>query len=79
VPTFWKKWPGSWMMEWFYMKNDLNQREGVKEIIQRLIWSRFGIRRPSITPGNEVKACQVAFNTVCTYIGTRDLVQEHIA
>jgi hypothetical protein len=23
--------------------------------------------------------CQAAFNTVCTYIGTRDLVQEHIA
>jgi hypothetical protein len=26
-----------------------------------------------------VQACQIAFNTVCTYIGTRDLVQEHIA
>jgi hypothetical protein len=26
-----------------------------------------------------VKACQMAFNTVCTYIGTRDLVQDHIA
>jgi hypothetical protein len=26
-----------------------------------------------------VQACQVTFNTVCTYIGTRDLVQEHIA
>jgi hypothetical protein len=26
-----------------------------------------------------VQACQAAFNTVCTYIGTRDLVQEHIA
>jgi hypothetical protein len=23
--------------------------------------------------------CQTAFNTICTYIGTRDLVQEHIA
>jgi hypothetical protein len=28
---------------------------------------------------NNVQACQVAFNIVCTYIGTRDLVQEHIA
>jgi hypothetical protein len=26
-----------------------------------------------------VQACQAAFNTVCTYIGTRYLVQEHIA
>jgi hypothetical protein len=26
-----------------------------------------------------VQACQAAFNTVCTYIGTRDLVQELIA
>jgi hypothetical protein len=26
-----------------------------------------------------VQACLMAFNTVCTYIGTRDLVQGHIA
>jgi hypothetical protein len=26
-----------------------------------------------------MQACQAAFNTVCTYIGTRDLVQEHMA
>jgi hypothetical protein len=51
----------------------------VKGIIQRLIWSRFGIRRPLIALGNDVQACQAAFNTVCTYIGIRDLVQEHIA
>jgi hypothetical protein len=79
MPMFRKKWPGSWMKEWFYVKNDLNQREDVKGVIQCHIWSRFGIRRPSITLGNEVQACQVAFNTVCTYIGTRDLIQEHIA
>jgi hypothetical protein len=24
VPTFRKKWPGSWMKEWFYVKNDLD-------------------------------------------------------
>jgi hypothetical protein len=51
----------------------------VKGIIQRPIWSCFGIRMPSITLGKDVQACQEAFNTVCTYIGTRDLVQEHIA
>jgi hypothetical protein len=26
-----------------------------------------------------VQACQTAFNTICTYIGTRDLVQEQIS
>jgi hypothetical protein len=67
------------MHERFYVKNDLVEREDIKGIIQRPIWSRFGIRRPSTALGNDIQACQAAFNTVCTYIGTRDLVQEHIA
>jgi hypothetical protein len=67
------------MKQWFYVKNDLNQREDVRGVIQRPIWSRFTIRRPSIALGNEVQACQMAFNTICTYVGTRDLVQEHMA
>jgi hypothetical protein len=79
VPTFRKKWPGSWMQEWFYVKVDLSEREYIKGVIQRPIWSRFGIRRPVIGHGNDVQACQAAFNTVCTYIGTRALVQGHIA
>jgi hypothetical protein len=79
VPTFRKKLSGSWMKQWFYIKNDLSEREDVSGIIQLHIRSRFGIRRPSIASGNEVQACLMAFNTVCTYIGTRDLVQEHIA
>jgi hypothetical protein len=45
VPTFRKRWPGAWMEEWFYVKNDLKAREDIKEIIQRPIWSRFGLRR----------------------------------
>jgi hypothetical protein len=67
------------LQEWFYVKNDLSEREDIKGIIQRSIWSCFGIRRPSTALGNDIQACQAAFNTVCTYIGTRDLVQEHIA
>jgi hypothetical protein len=67
------------MQEWFYMKNDLSQKEDVKGIIQHPIWSRFGIRRPPTALGNDVQACQAASNIVCTYIGTRDLDQEHIA
>jgi hypothetical protein len=79
VPTFRKKWSGSWMQEWFYVKNDLDQREDIRGIIQRPIWSRFGIRRPLAALGNDVQVCQTTFNTICTYIGTRDLIQEHIA
>jgi hypothetical protein len=41
VPTFQKKWPGSWMQEWFYVKVDLSQREDITGVIQRPIWSRF--------------------------------------
>jgi hypothetical protein len=79
VPTFRKKWPRSWMRQWFYVKNDLVEREDVKDIIQRPIESRFGIRRPLIVNNDKAQACLVAFNTMCSYISTRDLVQEHIA
>jgi hypothetical protein len=67
------------MKQWFYVKNELNQGEDVRGVIQHPIWSRFGIRRPSFATENEVQACLMAFNTICTYVGTRDLVQEHIA
>jgi hypothetical protein len=66
VPTYQKKWSGSWMKQWFYVKNDMSEREDVKGIIQRPIRSRFGIKRPSIASGNEVQACLMAFNIVCT-------------
>jgi hypothetical protein len=79
IRTFQKRWPGAWMEEWFYVKNNLVEREDIKKIIQRPIWSRFGIRRPTIALRNDIEACQKAFNSVCTFIGTRDLVQEHIA
>jgi hypothetical protein len=67
------------MEEWFYVKNNLVEREDIKGIIQRPIWSRFGNRRPATTLGNDIEACQRSFNTMCTFIGTRDLAQEHIA
>jgi hypothetical protein len=37
VPTFRKRWPGDWMKEWFYVKNDLKAREDIKDIIMRPI------------------------------------------
>jgi hypothetical protein len=42
VLTFRKRWPGAWIQEWFYVKNNLIRREDIKGIIQRPIWSRFG-------------------------------------
>jgi hypothetical protein len=38
VPTFRKRWPGDWMKEWFYVKNDLKAREDIKDIIMCPIW-----------------------------------------
>jgi hypothetical protein len=79
VPTFRKRWPEAWMEEWFYVKNNLIEREDIKWIFQRPIWSRFGLRRPATALESDTEACEKAFNNVCAFIGTRDLVQEHIA
>jgi hypothetical protein len=79
VPTFRKRWPGTWMEEWFYVKNDLTAREDIKEVIMRPIWSRFGLQKPKVEIDDATEACQKAFGTICFFIGTRDLMQEHIA
>jgi hypothetical protein len=77
--TFRKRWPGDWMKEWLYVKNDLKVRENIKDIIVRPIWQRFGLRKPKVEIDEAAEACRRAFDTVCSFIGTRDLVQEHIA
>jgi hypothetical protein len=41
--------------------------------------SCFGIKRLAIVESNEAQSCLVSFNVVCSYICTKDLVQEHIA
>jgi hypothetical protein len=79
VPTFRKRWPGDWMTEWFYVKNDLKTREDIKGIIMRPIWQSFGLRRPKVEMNEATEECQRAFGVICYFIGTRDLVQEHIA
>jgi hypothetical protein len=79
VPTFRKRWPGDWMKEWFYVKNDLRAREYIKEVIMRPIWSRFGLRKPKVEIDEAAEECRRAFGIVCSFIGTRDLVQEHVA
>jgi hypothetical protein len=58
VPTFRKRWPRAWMEEWFYVKNDLKKREDIKEIIQRPIWSCFGLRRLKVNIDSDVETCQ---------------------
>jgi hypothetical protein len=57
VPTYRKRWSRAWMEEWFYVKNDLIERKDIKEIIQRPIWSCFGLRRPKVAIEGDVEAC----------------------
>jgi hypothetical protein len=67
------------MKEWFYVKNDLKEREDIKGIIMRPIWQRFGLRKPKVDIDEAAEECRRAFDIVCSFIGTRDLIQEHIA
>jgi hypothetical protein len=52
----------------------LDKREDIKGIIQWSIRSYFGIKRLAIVETEEAQACLVAFNVVCSYICSRDLV-----
>jgi hypothetical protein len=45
----------------------------------RPIWQRFGLRKPKVEIDEAAEECQKAFGIACCFIGTRDLVQEHIA
>jgi hypothetical protein len=60
------------------VKNDLDKRGDIRDVIQWPIRSRFGVKT-SYCEYKKSQACLVAFNVVCSYICTRDLVQEHIA
>ena len=64
------------MKEWFYVKNNLKAREDIKEIIMRPIWQCFGLRKPKVEMDKAAEECR---HVVCSFIGTRDLVQEHVA
>jgi hypothetical protein len=67
------------MKEWFYVKNDLKVGEDIKEIIIGPIWSRFSLRKPKVEIDEAAERCRRAFGIVCSFIKTRDLVQEHVA
>jgi hypothetical protein len=57
------------MEEWFYVKNDLKEREDIKEIIMRPIWSRFGLRKPKVEIDEAAEACRRAFNKFALLLG----------
>jgi hypothetical protein len=57
VPTFRKRWPGDWMKEWFYVKNDLKAREDIRDIIMRPIWQLFGLRKPKVEMDEAAEEC----------------------
>jgi hypothetical protein len=58
-------------------ENDLDKRGDIRDVIKWPILSRFE-KRPVIVNTEKSQTCLVAFNVVCSYICTRDLVQEHI-
>jgi hypothetical protein len=60
------------------MKVCLNKKEDMKSLIQNPIEITFRVKRLVCYMDFEAQVIQSAFNTVCTYIGTRDLVQEHL-
>jgi hypothetical protein len=57
----------------------LKTREYIKDIIMRPIWQRFGLRKPKVDIDEASEECQRTFGVVCSFIGIRDLIQEHIA
>jgi hypothetical protein len=63
------------MKQWFYVKNDLNERNDVKDVVQWPIRSSFGLKSLTIVNTERSQACLAAFNAVCSYINTRNLVQ----
>jgi hypothetical protein len=67
------KWSNEWAKEWFYMKNDLTAWADIKGIIQIPIVISFGYKKLACYINFEAQAVVVAFNVVCTHIGTRDL------
>lgn len=67
------------MKEWFYLKNDLEKMEDIIDFIQRPMRSTFDIKKSPCNMKDTLHTTMITFNTVCSYIGTRDLVQELLA
>jgi hypothetical protein len=63
------------MEEWFYVKNNLIEREDIKGLSNTSFGLAFGLQRPTTVLEKDTETCQKAFNNVYAFIGTRDLVQ----
>jgi hypothetical protein len=64
------------------MKNDLNKGDMIicdSFYMVLPVHPNFGFKRPTCYINFEAHVSIIAFNVVCTHIGTRDLVQEHLA
>jgi hypothetical protein len=61
------------------MKNNLKERVDIKGIIQTPIHTCVRYKRLTCYINFEAQAAIVAFNVICTNIGTRDLVQGYLA
>jgi hypothetical protein len=53
--------------------------DDIKGIIQRPNKPSFSTKRLIHYMNFEAQVAMVAFNTICAYIYTRDLIQEHLA
>jgi hypothetical protein len=60
-------------------KERSGKRVDIKDIFQRPVKLHFGIKRLACIMNDEPKATLVAFNVGCSFIGTKDLVPEHLA
>jgi hypothetical protein len=67
------------MEEWFYVKNDLKARENIKEVIMRPIGPASAFEGQRLRLTKLPKHAKRLFVLFAFFIGTRDLIQEHIA
>lgn len=60
-----RKWPNTWENVWFYMKNNLREREVIKDLIHTPIHPSFGYKRSTCYINFEAQDAIIAFNVVC--------------
>jgi hypothetical protein len=61
--------------EWSYVKNNLKERDDIKSLIK----PAFRLKRPTCYMDFKAQTVMATFNIVCIHVGTRDLVEEHLA
>jgi hypothetical protein len=66
--TYRSKWPNEWAEKWFYMANDLKERDDIKDIIQTPIHTNFEYKRLTCYINFEAQSSIVAFLMMCAPI-----------